>query len=224
MDKKFYKFENMHYMMAYPDGYSDGDVCPILFLIHGAGTRGTDPLILDDELYFNYIKGVKNFPFIVVSPLCSADTWFDMYETLKRFVLFIANSSFADKNRIYGMGVSMGGYTLWQLGMSLPEIFAAIAPICGGGMYWNAERLKNVPVWAFHGAKDEVVYPEESKKMVDAVNRCGGTAKLTIFPDFAHNAWDGAYGNSELYEWFLSHENKNDLEINNKFTDKTLYG
>ena len=139
-------------------------------------------------------------------------------------MLFIANSDFADKNHIYGMGVSMGGYTLWQLGMSMPEVFAAIAPVCGGGMYWNAERLKNVPVWAFHGAKDELVYPDESKKMVDKVNECGGNAKLTIYPEFGHNAWDGAYPCRELYEWFLSHENKNDLEINDKYTDQTLYG
>ena len=37
-------------------------------------------------------------------------------------------------------------------------------------MYWNAGRLVNVPVWAFHGEKDSTVFVEESKKMVDAVN------------------------------------------------------
>ena len=224
MEKKYYKFEDMPYMLAYPEGYKEGDVCPVLFLIHGAGTRGTDPSILDDVVFFDAVKNIENFPFIVASPLCYANTWFDIYESLKRFILHVANSDYADKKRIYGMGGSMGGYALWQLGMSIPEIFAAIAPICGGGMYWNADRLKNVPVWAFHGAKDTVVYPEESQKMVDKVNECGGNAKLTICPEIAHNAWDIAYPNRELYEWFLSHENKNELELNDKYTDQTLYG
>lgn len=224
MKKKFYKFEDMPYMLAYPEGYKEGDVCPILFLIHGAGTRGTDPSILDDKVFFDCVEKMEYFPFIVVSPLCYANTWFDIYESLKRFVLFVANSEYADKNRIYGMGASMGGYTLWQLGMSMPEVFAAIAPICGGGMYWNAERLKNVPVWAFHGAKDNVVYPDESQKMVDKVNECGGNARLTICPEIAHNAWDEAYSSCELYKWFMSHENKNELELHDKYTDQTLYG
>lgn len=224
MEQKFYKFENMHYMLAFPDGYKEGEPRPILFLIHGAGTRGNDPELLKDSVFFDSIEKLEDFPFIVVAPLCHKDTWFDMYETLKRFVLFIADSEFADKKRIYAMGASMGGYTVWQLGMSMPEIFAAISPICGGGMYWNAERLKNVPVWAFHGEKDPVVYAEESQKMVDRVNETGGNARLTKFPDVEHNAWDYVYGNEELYKWLLSHENKNDKTINNIYTDSKIYG
>ena len=64
----------------------------------------------------------------------------------------------------------MGGYGTWQLAISMPEAFAAIVPICGGGMYWDAGRLKKVPVWAFHGDSDPTVFPEESVKMVNAVN------------------------------------------------------
>ena len=224
MKYEFLKFENMQYMITYPESYKVGEIYPVLFSIHGAGTRGNNPELLKDCLVFEKAKTTKDFPFVVVSPLCHENTWFDMYETLKRFILHIANSRFADKKRIYATGGSMGGYAVWQLGMSMPEVFAAIAPVCGGGMYWNAARLVNVPVWAFHGEKDDVVKPEESVKMVDAVNKCGGNAKLTIYPDIAHASWVPAYTNEEVYEWFLTHENKNENSIVDLYNNSKLYG
>jgi predicted peptidase len=142
-------------------------------------------------------------------PLCHENTWFDMWEQLKEFILYTTTLPNVDKERIYLMGASMGGYATWAMAMSTPELFAAIVPICGGGMYWNAVRLVNVPIWAFHGAKDTTVLPEESKKMVDAVNRKGGTAKLTVYPENAHDAWNDTYRNPEVFEWLLSHKNKN---------------
>ena len=107
------------------------------------------------------------------------------------------------------MGVSMGGYAAWQVGMSMPELFAAIVPICGGGMYWNASRLKNTPVWAFHGGRDPIVKPEESEKMVNAINSKGGDARLTIYPDHEHNAWSDTFANQEVFDWLLSKTNTN---------------
>ena len=98
----------------------------------------------------------------------------------------------------------MGGYTAWQLAMTMPECFAALVPICGGGMYWNAGRLKNVPVWAFHGIEDTTVLPEESIKMVNAVNKRGGSARLTLLCGVAHNSWLNAYGSREVFDWMLS--------------------
>ena len=107
-------------------------------------------------------KGKLNLPFVIIAPLCSENTWFDVFERLQLLVEEIDALPFADCNRICIMGASMGGYATWQLAMSMPERFAAIVPICGGGMYWNAGRLADIPVWAFHGAKDSTVYLEES--------------------------------------------------------------
>ena len=70
-------------------------------------------------------------------------------------------------------------------------------------MYWNAARIK-ASVWAFHGDIDQVVFCEESRKMVDAVNRNGGSAKLTVYKDVAHNCWDRTYSDPEIYKWLLS--------------------
>ena len=88
--------------------------------------------------------------------------------------------------------------------MSRPDLFAAIIPICGGGMYWNAARLKNVPVRAFHGKRDSTVCIEESEKMVEAVRRAGGDAQLTVYPENGHDAWTDTYQNPDVFAWLLT--------------------
>jgi predicted peptidase len=198
-------YNGLQYLISYPENYTAGKKYPVIIMLHGAGSRGTNFYTLRGNDYFTVTEQFENFPFVTVVPQCHENTWFDLFETLKGFVAEISNAEFCDESRIYATGQSMGGYALWQLAMSMPEYFAAIAPICGGGMYWNAQRLKNVPVWAFHGELDEVVFVEESIKMVDAVNKAGGNARLTIFPDCRHESWIPAYSDYSLFEWLLSH-------------------
>ena len=214
-------FEGMQYAVRFPENYKVGEQYPLLLFLHGSGTRGED---IDNILTHSFLRRPDKWPdfkFIIVAPLCHENTWFDLFETLKRFALHIANEPYADKNRIYLTGNSMGGYGTWQLAMSMPELFAAIAPLCGGGMYWNAGRLVNVPVWAFHGGRDKSVFPEESMKMVNAVNRYGGNARLTIYPENKHNCWSDAYGSPALYEWFLTHENNNAGALINEYKNNS---
>ena len=84
----------------------------------------------------------------------------------------------------YGLSEKREDESYYYKAMSMPEYFAAIIPICGGGMCWNCIRLKDVPIWAFHGALDDTVLPEESMHMVAAVNRNGGNAKITVYNSF----------------------------------------
>lgn len=211
MSMEIMYYENVQYMIDYPQDYKKGEKRPVILFLHGAGSRGNDMQLLADNPYFKIPHAAADFPFVTVAPHCCENTWFDMFETLKGLVRKVATESYTDPKRVYLMGASMGGYAAWQLGMSMPESFAAIVPICGGGMYWSAERLVNVPVWAFHGEKDDVVFVEESIKMTEAVNQWGGQAKLTIYPDNAHDAWSDTYRNGEVFEWMLSHENQNNI-------------
>ena len=118
----------------------------------------------------------------------------------------------------------MGGYATWQLAMSMPEHFAAILPICGGGMYWNAGRLAKLPVWAFHGAKDTVVFPEESQKMVNAVNKSGGNATLTIYPECDHDSWTNTYSNPKVFAWLLEHKKAETFEQKDQYNNSRKFG
>jgi len=196
----------LKYYIRYPDSYREGDVCPVILFLHGAGSRGSDLSVLESNPYFTITQKHAGFPFITVAPQCPAEnTWFDVFQQLKALAEKTAKASFTDPDRLYLMGASMGGYATWQLSMSLPHLFAAVVPICGGGMYWNAGRMCHIPVLAFHGARDETVRPEESEKMVEAINRRGGTAKLTVYPENAHDAWSDTYKNPEVFAWLLEH-------------------
>ena len=182
---------------------TDGNL-PLIIYLHGAGSRGTELSQLSHAGPIGELEKGRNISARMVAPQCCGNTWFELFETLIDFAENTANESGVDKSRIYLTGVSMGAYAAWQLAMTKPDMFAALVPVCGGGMYWNAARLKNMPVWAFHGALDEVVFPEESVKMVRAINKNGGNAKITMFEKADHNAWDPAFSLDEMWEWMLS--------------------
>ncbi len=218
------KIGSIDCVINYPEGFCNNKKYPLIISLHGAGNRGygVENLKIDD--YFVHTAKFKEFPFVSVMPYCSENTWFDLFEQLKTMVKEILKMPFVDKKRVYLIGISMGGYAAWQLGMSMPEVFAAMIPICGGGMYWNAGRLVNVPVWAFHGVEDDTVFPEESRKMVDAVNNCGGNARLTVYPEVGHDSWTDTFTNFEVFEWLLKQENKNETELTDKYNDPKIYG
>ena len=222
----FLELDGLRYAVRYPNDFKQGTPYPTLLFLHGAGSRGNDFAgLVDDNIFFDAIASRPDFPFVVIAPLCSEDTWFDMMERLKRLVKHAKTFDFVDAERFYVMGASMGGYATWQLAMSMPTEFAAIVPICGGGMYWNASRLKTLPVWAFHGEIDPVVKAEESVKMVEAINKKGGNARLTLYPETGHNAWQPTYENDEVFDFLLSHK-RSDAKTgeDDKLSGAKLYG
>ena len=109
-----------------------------------------------------------------------------------------------DRDRVYVVGLSMGGYAAWELAMRHPETYAAAVPICGGGDTAHAERLTGMAIWAFHGAEDEVVPPERSREIVDAINAAGGRAILTEYPGVGHGSWVPAFASREMWDWLFA--------------------
>ncbi len=225
MTQEISKFEALNVVTALPDDYDAGKKYPVILFLHGSGSRSDTVSPLANNPFFKITSEHKDFPFIVIAPQAHPNTtWYDFIPTLKRLVAQIYKRDDVDIERVYAMGASMGGYGTWQLAMSIPEAFAAIVPICGGGMAWNTGRLANVDVWAFHGAKDGCVLCAESERMVAETNRRGGTAKLTIYPENGHDAWTDTYKNPEVFEWLLSHKNQNSTAINDEFTDSIIFG
>ena len=225
MEYKELQFENIKYLIRYPNGYKEGEKYPTILHLHGAGSRGFDLNVICNGTFCRLTEAYEDFPFVAVMPQCNENTWFDHFDALKRFSKMIAGESFCDPTRFYLMGLSMGGYATWQLGMSCPELFAAMIPICGGGMSWNADRLKAVPVWAFHGGKDTTVYPDESEHMVKRVNDFGGSAKLTVYPEAYHDAWTPTYQNYEVFLWLLSQQKKKKVALkDDRYNDAEEFG
>ncbi|MEH2326709.1 MAG: prolyl oligopeptidase family serine peptidase [Nostoc sp.] len=177
---------------------------PTILFLHGAGQRGSN---LDDVKKYGVAKIVEqqaDFPFIVISPQCPRGEYWNI-ERLSALLDRVIASYPVDPERVYLTGLSMGGYGTWHLAAAQPERFAAIAPICGGGNPKAARNLKNLPVWAFHGAKDNVVPLSESEIMVSALKARNGNVKFTVYPEANHDSWTQTYNNPELYKWFLQH-------------------
>lgn len=219
-----FAIQGLNCVVSFPNTYDEQNPYPTILFLHGAGSRGNDLELLKNNPYFSLTAQHDDFPFITVAPQCSKNSWFDHFEALEALVAEVSEYSFVDSSRIYLMGASMGGYATWQLAMSMPECFTAIVPICGGGMYWNAARLVDLPVWAFHGALDKTVLVEETVKMIEAINQKGGNAKLTIYPENTHDAWSDTYSNCEVFGWLLNQRKKNRTEHTDEYIGAKKYG
>jgi predicted esterase len=181
---------------------------PLIVFLHGSGENGGT---LDDLKKMNHsipmvAAASEHFPFIAISPLCPGGiTWKEMPYSISHLIDEAAEKYSVDRDRIYLTGLSLGGIGTWNTALLFPDKFAAIAPVCGSVDPSKVERLKNLPIWAFHGAKDDVVPMAEEQTAVDVLKACGGQIKYTVYPDVKHNAWEKAYPDTKLYEWFLQH-------------------
>jgi len=206
--KEITKTVSLQYLLYLPKDYGQkkSQKWPLILFLHGAGERGSNLELVKKHGPPKLVAGGKEFPFIIVSPQCPAQMWWtEMLDSLLALIDEVQSKYAVDPSRVYLTGLSMGGFGTWALACRHPERFAAIAPICGGGDWFLADRLKNVPAWVFHGAKDPVVPLRESTDMVEALKRVGCNVQLTVYPEAQHDSWTETYNNPKLYEWFLSH-------------------
>ena len=179
---------------------------PLIIQLHGAGERGDgkDDLALVDVHGFSKIMKDEH-PAIFLMPQCPKDSfWAARVESIIKFIELAIEEYGVDKKRVYLTGLSMGGFGTWYTSMARPDLFAAIVPVCGGGMPWNAGVL-TMPIWAFHGAEDKVVLPSNSDDMVAKLRELGYDVKYSRIDGVGHNVWEYAY-NEELINWLLSHK------------------
>ncbi len=206
------------YLLFLPAGY-DADTekrWPLILFLHGSGERGTNVWLVAKHGPPKIDTTETNFQFIVVSPQCpEGKIW--STDLLLALLDEVESKYAVDTHRVYLTGLSLGGYGTWNLGLSHPDRFAAIAPVCGGGETLliklagdlNSAQLaqfKTLGIWAFHGGKDPTVSPDESERMVNALEKAGcEDVKLTIYPEAQHDSWTQTYANPELFAWFLEH-------------------
>lgn len=177
---------------------------PLILFLHGSGERGDDiakvkvhgpPKVADRD---------PAFPFVTVSPLLPAGQDWDVPK-LEAILDHVVTRYRVDPERIYLTGLSRGAHASWRWAAAAPGRFAAVVPVSGRGDPSTACRLKDMPVWAFHGDRDDVVTPFGSFMIVEAIRSCGGKPRFTIYPDTGHDAWTRTYDDPALYDWLLSH-------------------
>lgn len=178
----------------------------LLIQLHGAGERGNGNAELDKVLVHGFSRIVNDDNLkdcILVMPQCPQDTfWVAKIESLKAFIDRVVSLYHIDTGRIYLCGLSMGGFGTWYTAMAYPDLFAAIAPCCGGGMAWNAEVLK-MPIWTFHGKEDTVVSPNQTLEMVEKLKKMNPDFKYTLYDGVGHDSWVRAFS-QELLQWLLA--------------------
>jgi len=194
---------------------------PVLLFLHGAGERGDDnqkQLIWGNDLLLN---AAHEFGCIVVAPQCPAGEKWSIVDWSQDKITFsdepsepmrltqaliddLATRYDVDTDRMYIMGLSMGGYGSWEAICRWPGRFAAAAPICGGGDPEQAGVIKDTPIWAFHGDADPVVSVDLSRVMIQTIREAGGEPKYTEYPGVGHNSWTPAFAEPDLLPWITS--------------------
>lgn len=200
---------------------------PVILFLHGSGERGEDNQSqLNAGLPVYIRKHMDDFPAIVVIPQAPTDgEW--VGASLKAAVAALEESTRefgGDTKRTYLTGLSMGGFGTWELALMEPNRFAALVPICGAITQINPERplyvapvihepdpyaalaarLRHIPTWIFHGAKDDVVPPQDDRKIYAALKAAGADVQYTEFPDANHNSWDATYNDDAMWRWLFA--------------------
>lgn len=222
--------DSINYRVLLPENFDATKKYPILFFLHGSGERGSDnqsqlthgaKLFLKEDVR-------KQFPAIVVFPQCSADSYWSNVNIVtdvkgKREFIFrekgqptkamhallgmvdhFLQKTYVDKQRVYVAGLSMGGMGTYEILRRKPRTFAAAFAICGGDHIANVQKYKKIPLWIFHGEKDDVVPVVFSTRIADQLKVLGKPVKLTLYPEANHNSWDSAFAEPGLLPWLFS--------------------
>lgn len=209
--KTIMKKVQCNYLLYLPADYEKekNKQWPLVLFLHGIGERGNDLAKLKVNGPPHMVDQGKQFPFILVAPQCPDTEWWENEIDILFALLDDIEAKYrVDKNREYLTGLSMGGYGTWTMVAKQPTRFAAIAPICGGGQPETASLIKDVPMWVFHGDKDDSVPLKKSQDMVDAIKAAGGNPKFTIYPNAGHDVWTTTYSNDEFWAWLLDQRKK----------------
>ena len=196
---------------------------PLVLFLHGAGERGDDNVrqLIHGGRNFADEALRKRYPAFVIAPQCPEEQkwvevpWdgkdhgmpaepseslgltFEAIEALKKEFPI-------DDSRLYGMGLSMGGFGTWDVLQRKPEMLAAAIPICGGGDPAHVEGFKSTPIWVFHGGADPVVIPPRSRDMVAALKAAGGTPIYTEYEGVGHDSWTPTFNNRQTWDWLFA--------------------
>jgi predicted peptidase len=210
----------LHYRLLKPVDYDAHQKYPLVLFLHGAGERG-------DDNKAQLVHGGRNFadatfrkrnPAIIVAPQCPAEsTWasfrpragsegspeaplqrvFELLDSLQK-------EFSVDATRIYGMGLSMGGFGTWDILRRKPDLLAAAVPICGGGVPESATAYATTPIWVVHGSADDAVPVDLSRKMVDALRAAGSGVIYTEYDGVGHDSWTQTFDNQLIWDWLFA--------------------
>ncbi len=207
------------YRLYVPPSYDKMKKYPLVIWLHGADAIGNDNL---KQITGYNTAGTRvwmekryreRFPAIVVAPQSYERSWFlDLpgREALREeqlvfeLIARLQTEWSIDADRIYLVGQSMGGMGTWAYLSHRPEVFAAGVVLCGPAYPKFASRIANIPVWVFHGAKDDNVYVDNARHMVELLRSAGGQPRYTEYPGLGHEIGPATFDNPDLLPWLFA--------------------
>ena len=222
--------DTLRYRVLEPERIEKNKKYPLVLFLHGAGERGSDneaQLVHGANMFLNLVIRDQH-PTFVIYPQCPSEcSWSNSskpnsegksggerfpenpeitipMEAVKAVLDMYMNNDNVDVNRIYVMGLSMGGMGTFDLLCRFPDLFAAAIPICGG---INPERLEKASpttaITIYHGDKDDAVFVENSRAAYRALKKIGKIPRYIEFPGCGHNSWDPAFNQPDFLEWLF---------------------
>ncbi len=214
----------MPYRIFTPKAFDTDGPLPMVVYLHGGGGAGADNVkqisggnTNGTHVWTTAEHQAKHPSFVVAPQLPGSHRWknrdsasLSEYAQLTVELLGTLRREFnIDPDRLYLTGQSRGGGGTWDIITKRPHLFAAAIPLCGGGDPSKASAIQDLPIWAFHGARDPKVPVERSREMVDALRQRGSTVRYTEYPEVGHAVWEKAYLEPALIDWlFAQRKNK----------------
>lgn len=193
------------YLLYLPKNYDAANKHSMIFFLHGRGESNGPLSLVAKWGPPMFAERGDELSYVLVSPQCPRDDSWSKPTQQKRLVELldhIVKNYSVDEDHICLTGLSMGGYGSWRLAADHPEKFSAVVPVCGGGDPADAEKLKSLPIWVFHGDQDGAVPFQRSVEMVEAIQKAGGEKiRFTSLEHIGHNCWSATYATPELYDW-----------------------
>ena len=220
------------YRVYVPKNREPNSKLPVMLFLHGSGSRGEDNISQVDGIAWSIEPIKEKVNFIVVVPQCRQDTFWASKEMADYALAALdaaVNEFNGDTDRLYLAGFSLGGYGVWQIAAAHPGKFAALMPVAGGvvgerpidprdraviipsvGTMLDApepytevaKAIGQTPVWVFHGAADESVPVDFSRKIVKALEDSGSrNVKYTEFLNEGHQIFGKSFSEPGLFEW-----------------------
>jgi|APLak6261679142_1056127.scaffolds.fasta_scaffold00064_11 predicted peptidase len=203
--------EGLPYRFVLPPGYDPfHQRYPLVVFLHGSGEKGTDTT----SHLVNGVQAFEGQPFITVAPQCPiGDTWGGSWyggdstsqRALVSLVRELTGRRSVDPSRVHLVGYSMGAIGAWAIIERYTELFASAVPIAGDLEPESARSLTQFPIWAFHGQRDKLVRPDNTRRVAKLMRERGnGVFRYTEFEGVGHDAWRPTFEHPDLMTWLLS--------------------
>lgn len=205
------------YGLYIPKNFDENRKYPLVIMLHGAGSNHRLALRRvfgkSNASGETDVEASRTFPafrdvdYIVASPyargtmgyqgIAEKDVMDVLADVKKRFKI--------DEDRTYLTGLSMGGGGSLWIGLTRPDTWAAIAPVCPAppqGTSDLAANGGNLPFYFFHGDKDQAVPVTVSRDWTKNLKELGASVEYTEYPGVSHNSWENAYADAFIFDWF----------------------